>query len=836
MVSGLLLHRSAMRAALLRLLLPTLILSSCALDPEGDELGVTCDGKCDGIGSLKSYIRDARELDLGDLVAVGSKFASDQLNDALAVSDYASIKVDEPRFFALPSVSEPDLTLENLDTLVSGLAARYGERELSTEVNEVRREHLMSSSDKVFVEAAFQVAANVNANWGESVGGFDNANVGVGFTSGVRLDARVIGAFASELSGVARAPLQALEGLRGFIFPRSLDEIRQMKPGESFALEGDGHLGVNLGAGVPILIANPGNAITYNIVISAGLRARLSGQLDVQLVRLDGDQIVIDVGMQKVREWSAKLAADDAWGVQGLMKTHLELGGIDVDLGRLVDKALQKQLNAKLHLFSAELSHSSTASRVSVARLRFHLDGGNPDMIAPAVAQALRGDVRLAQALANRGEPGVIAEFDLLRSGSSTTSYAGIDLLGMSFFKKTIASDGTVVLQTPGGTRSLLFDSLHKSSGFLFSEHGYTRVGLSGLNYDPEHPGEPRGEANLFVELQESDDFMERDKMLDHVDPMIIALAGPAAMHQIETAGNALERFVEQACPNSQAFDPCRVQVLSNPQVISLRQQGVDAATAAAGNLSPSLRDVLIKLATFRMTAQATYEPKASLVGPDSTWTVGFRFDDAALNYVMTERDATGFKTALKFYADAVGIDRIDPQGTIDADRTAIEGRLASTIDGLAAELTADQAAYKKFRGVEKAVVDTIGGVGPHLLEIHVPVDADSRPLYEDAVAGSLAEARSRVVLRLFDKLNEAASGFGTKREQVAGYALLSLLEPDRIDLRIQADMDLSDNASQNYDQYRAAGYGSFDIYGKGDHVTPIDGGLFSIDALIDGQ
>ena len=51
----------------------------------------------------------------------------------------------------------------------------------------------------------------------------------------------------------------------------------------------------------------------------------------------------------------------------------------------------------------------------------------------------------------------------------------------MSFFKRTIQSEGSVVIQTPGGARSLLFQSLRKSSGSWFSEHGYTRVGLSGL-------------------------------------------------------------------------------------------------------------------------------------------------------------------------------------------------------------------------------------------------------------------------------------------------------------------------------------------------------------------
>ncbi len=812
----------------------SLMLASCAADDlPGEELEVTCDGKCDGIGSLRSLIRDAKELDLGDLVAVGSKLGANALSDNLAGADFASIKIGEPKFFALPGVSVPDLTLENVDELVSGLAARYGERELSTQVNQIRRDHLMTSQDQVFVESAFRI--NANADWGHSVGGFGSTDVRVGFGAGGSIEARVIGAYQSELAGVARGPLKALKELRGFVMPRGIADIRSMKPGESFALTGEGHLGANLGAGVPILIANPGAAITYNLVLSAGIRARIAGQLDVQLVRLEGDEVVVDIGMQKVREWSARLAIEDSWGVQGLLESNVSLGGVNVDLGRLVDKALQKQLNDKLNLFKAEVSSGTTASRVSVARLRFNLDATGAE-VAPALAQALEGDVRLAQALANRGEPGVVAEFDLLRSGSSSTSFAGVDILGMSFFKRTIQSEGSVVIQTPGGARSLLFQSLRKSSGSWFSEHGYTRVGLSGLNFDPNNAGEARGEANLFVQLQEADEFMERDKMLDHVDAAILALGGTSALSQVEQHGNALERFVEASCPSSQAFDPCRTNVLSNSRVVDLRRQGVEAVRTAANRLSPSQAAELTKLAEFRMTTQATYEPKAQLVGPDATFTIDYRLDDAALTYLMTQRDAVSFKSSLEAYASAVEVDRIDPANDISLDRATALRNLQPKTRELSDIFAAAQADYKKLLNVEKAVITSLGPIGPRALEIRVPVDAQRRVQYEQASVGSLAEARSRVATRLFDNLVSKSGGLSTHVEQIAGYVLLGMLEPARMDLRFGAQMNLSDGFSQDFEHYRAAGYAPFDLYGKGDKVAPIDGGLFSIDALISGN
>jgi hypothetical protein len=329
---------------------------------------------------------------------------------------------------------------------------------------------------------------------------------------------------------------------------------------------------------------------------------------------------------------------------------------------------------------------------------------------------------------------------------------------------------------------------------------------------------------------------MERDKMLDHVDALILALAGPAALQAIETAGNQLERFVEQTCPNSQAFDPCRTTVLSNPTTIMLRKQGVDAANAAATRLSVGQELELVKLATFRMTAQATYEPKAQLVGPASTWTVDFRFDDAALNFLMTERDANAFKTTLKAYAGAVGVSRIASVADIAAKRAQIDRDTAAKVDELAAKYEAASNNYRRLLGIEKAVISKLGPVGPRTLEVRVPVDTKNRPIYEEAAAGSLAEARSRVVTAMFDSVLKRGGGFTTHVEQVAGYALLGMLEPARLDLRVDAKLDVSDGFSQDFSHYRTAGYGSFDVYGKGDRVLPIDGGLFSIDALIEGQ
>lgn len=802
----------------------------------GQNLGVSCEGKCDGWGSITALWRDAKKLDLGDLLSVGAGFASDGLNDALSISDYAGIKLGEPMVYATAAKAQNDLTLGNLDNLATGLAVAYGERELTTEVNQLRRDHLHSSGDTVYGEFAFQTSAAFGHKWGLSVGGLGGASVALGFDLGANLTTRVIAPFQSEAGALGGAPLAALKGARGFVMPRSVNDVREMKPGELLALSGSGGVGLNLGVGVPLLVATPAAGVSYNLVLSGGLRAHLRGQMDVQLVRLSGDQVVVDVGVSNAKVQSASVALTDGWGIQGLVKSKVAVAGFDLDLGRLVEKALQNQMNAKLSFIAARAAKTKQETRLSVARLRFRLDAPtDPKALEQALAQALRGDIRLAQALSTQGDPGVIAEFDLSRSGVSATSHAGVDVFGMSFFKTIEETQGSVVIQTPGGARTLLFDGLHKQSGWFFSSHGYTRIGMSGLVFDPEDPTLPaQGEANLILQVEEGDDYMERDKLLDHLDAVIQSLGGKPALEAVEKPGNELQRYVVESCPNSQAFDPCRLSVLDDPKVVQLRADGASALAATLSGLEPAAKDLVMKAGTLRLTAQATLEPAASLVGPPSSLVVDLRLDDEALGAMFTKKSEFELRNALSAYLRAVLIDRGASEAAIQTKRASIpDAKDGAVLDAMAAEYKARALGYEKLMAAEKAVIQNIGPVGPRTVEIRFPVDAGNRPDYDKATAGSLSQARAREALALFDNLVKLADGLDPHAEQPVLYALLALTSPASADVRLNVQMSTSNTWAQDFEHYKKAGYAGFDVYSRGSAVAPIDGGLFDVNALL---
>jgi hypothetical protein len=810
-----------------------------------DELDIECEGKCDGLDSIRALVHDAKKLDLQDLINVGAGYATDALNDALSAGSYASLQVQPTELYTTPAIAGGDLTLQNIDALVSGLATRFGDSALSTEVNQLRKAEIGAGRARVFADSAFRIRANLGHGWSlpaRGFGGNGDRAVNLGFDAGVDLEARTVTAHASQNSGLVGAPLAAVRTARGFVIPRSIADVRSMKPGESFALSGRGRVGANLGAGVPILIVNPTSWLTYSLVITAGMRSVLEGQVDVQLVRLDGDTAVIDVGVQTASLSERSIALRDGFGIQGLIERTVNLAGISVDLGELLDKALDKRINEKLDLIEAAATRTRTSMRMSVARLRFSLDAAEPvGGREQALAQALRGDLRLAQALAARGDSGVVADFDMVRSGAAAMSYAGIDILGMSFYRRTASSEGTAAIQTPGGVLSLVWESLHREGGWFFTSHGFTRIGVAGLRFDGTST---TSETNLFLQTEEGDRFMERDKVIDQIDSVIVAAAGKDALAAIERRGNELERLILSRCPlppSGEFFDEqCNIDLInSDPQVASLRAQALADLDAAIASLPSATRTLVHDIGVLRLAAQSIEDPNASAVGPTASMVVDFRLDDEALRQVM-DHDRFAIKNAVLALMEATQLRRTgtDPTG----DRAGIRERSTATAEAMGDAYVEHAEQYQRLVSIDGASIESLGEIGPTALEVRFSVDSRRRADYASAASQTIARSRAQVAGALFDALRGAAAqmpGSGGSRaphpEQLASFAMLAIAPVAHTELRVNFDTDNgSCGVCGDRDRYDAAGFVSLDRFARGPEASPIADGLFDVDAIIE--
>jgi hypothetical protein len=788
---------------------------------------------------LRDLYEDGTDLELRDLLSAIPGFAAEEINGLIDLTEFAELELEPTELYALSEDAADSSWFRDLDGLVSGLVHKYGERELTTEVNVVRRNHLLASDDKFYAESQFALAVGL-FNWGHYSDGWDDdITVRTGFDASKRIEARVVTVGSSKVEEHFTNPLRAAKELRGFVFPRSVDELKDMKPGESYALRGSGKLGVNLGVGVPILTSVV-DTVTYNIVLSAGMRTLLEGAVDVQVIRLDGNRIVVDVGIENAFVKSAKIALRDGWGIQGLVEANVSLGPVDLDLGRLVEKALESRLNKKLQLVDGLVEKSTTRSRISVARFRIDLAAATSESpVEIALEQLLMGDLRLAQALSNRYEPGLETEFELSRSGVSATSYAGIDIFGMSFFRKKVEEEGTIVVQTPSGAQAIHFESLHKESGWLFETHGYSRVGLAGMVFNHESPNGADGQANLLVQLLEGDKLMERDQLLDHIDGLILGVAGEQGLAAVEGPGNELQRYVENACPNSKAFDPCPSTVLSHPKVAELQAQAQQQLSMVMAGDDESLRDLALEAARVRLITQATYEPKASWRGPPTSIVMDYRLDDTALDSIMLDRKASDVEAAFNAYLKVAHIDRDDSVGHIANDRKDLVKDYKDVSEDVGKIFSKHAKRYRSVAQAEAIVLPNhpeLGNMGSCAIEIKFPIDKNNVPKYDKAVSRSMAQARAKHATRMFDKLlDEVDDAKGLNNpEAIVAYMLMALTPRNGIDVRIDVDMDLDDNWAQSYKHYREAGYESFDVWGKGNNVSRIEGGLFDLDELLE--
>ena len=820
---------------------------ACKLDLEVES---DCSaGQCDIFSDIRELLQDARNVDLNDMITAGLGLFTDEMNDAMEF-----IEVQESVAYALEEDHIDDIAVESLDLLVSGLVTRFGREELTRDVTQLRIEHLENSSDRYFVESAFALHGDAYWNWALATEGFGFGDAEkrerfLGISTGGEIQARVIGAYQGEIAGIMRAPLGAIRAARGFIFPRGIDDLRGMSPGEAVAFSGQGHLGLNVGAGVPIFIADPTPAISFSLVLSVALRTLLEGKLDVQLVKMRNQELVVDVGMENAAVAEAEVAITPGWGVEGLVKSTVNIKSVELDIGRIIDKGVKKRLEKKIKTLEVQFSREKEKTRLTVARFRFRLDELD-DRGIHALERASRGDIRLAQNLAARGDQGINVEFDLDRTGVSTSSYKGVNLFGLNFFDHKIENSGAAVLQTPGGARTLVWDGLGRFQGSGFPSHGFKRTGVTGLTF-AEHGVLGEGEANLFLETKESDRFMERSRMLGQVDPMLMALLGVDVFKQVQASLEPLAAYLHQKCPlggHEDSFsESCNIEAIELDNEFSALRENVwtlfwniYASLESDSSEDSTLADLAAHLMLLKVGIHSVQDPLGFLHGPSASIDADFRLDDGALDALMG-RSRQEFQEVLHRTLDLVKNNRRDFDFHSPTQPTE---PFTDAIAAMGSVFARRSAQYRDYKWAEKGLLNkefkTPGYSGKHA-EILEFATIDNRPNYESATMSSMAQFRSESAVKMFDELYNLsdASAAPNHAEQWISFAFLNALPRHHINLKVGFFVDteglLNGQLNPRF-RYDAAQIRSFDVQGRGRLVEPLFDGLFDIDQVINLQ
>lgn len=846
--------------------LSLLSLAACAAESDASTEENTQD-----ISSIKAYFSDAKKLDLGDLTRVSVGFATDGLNDALYKDTgtlHGGLKFEAPAVFAAsaePNKVLPDrFEVKALDTIVSGLAAQFGETELGTQVNKIRLNHVQTTEDKYFVESAFTTGVGIGPSWNMNSQGFANTGVTLGFNADALLTSRVIVATQTEkLSDLVDAPLAAVKAQRGFIYPRSMADVRSMKPGEMFALRGQGQIGANFGVGAPIFVTAAG-PLGYQVVVSAGVAGVISGEIDVQLVRLEGDEVVVDLGVEKGHGVSFHAGISDQWGIKGLCEDgqsclrDVNIAGKAVGLRGLVEKAVAHQVDKYL-TFSVSAGASESSSRVSLSRFRFHMDKGDKAETEKALQQLLKFDLRLAQALYNRdldqAQPAITADFDAVRAATTTSRNFGFELLGMNIYHKAVVQkQGTFVLQTPEGATTVLFEQLHKDGGWFEKKHAFTRTGVGA---DSVNGQTLKSEANLFISTMNSDSHMDNDFAVDNVDALLLALGGRGLIDTLDQYGNKLQQTLWAKCPAQVQksgsgssstetkvwHEDCNVKLLDDPAFKKIKTDGMTAIESKIAGLSDEYKTLVRTAADVRLTLQSTgIHDYDALNGCNVAITTDVRFDDSALA-TLTSRSKDEYLTALKNYVGTVNADRMTSKGAADRDAAASHtvSKSDGAVEAMANIFATNAGAYKSIVAAEQGLPSMLGGKKfiSHPLAIRFTVDNDMNKSLESAQLVSTSTDRAKAAAKLYDDLRDAAgdlSHVDLNNEQAAFYPLIALVPAKDLDVAMTLDTKIDSNWFVKRDRFIKAGLKDTVATAHGSNASSISAGMFDLKTMIDAN
>lgn len=798
----------------------------------GPSTGTCTSGKCDGFSStVDDFFSDMKEIRLDDLVVVGMGLANEPINDALSDIPYTDIELSETKVFGHAHEVFGETIVHDINELQTGLTQALGEHAFATRINEIRQNFLSNAPTAVYAETHFKMGANLDPSWTVDAGGLP---VTLGLFVNPEIETVLVAPYEKgEMQSVVINPLYTIRETRGFVLPRRLEDVIQMAPGEMVALRGDGRVGFNIGVGLPIYLTTVADFLTLRARISAGARVSMGGTVDAQLIRGDGMTAYVDVGLKNEQMKHFSLALNTGWGVEGLPEVEVNLGPVDVNLADIMENALEDLLNRKLALFSASASSGNTQGRLTVVRFKFDLGGGDSAMIEQALSQAMKGDLRLAQALANRENSGVTTELDISRDSRSEAGFLGFRFLGMSFYLSDSATQGVVQINNGNESQALFFTELEENSGFFFTERSHKWRRLVSLKSTDGRLTDAQVNARLV--LKETDSYMERDQVLDHLDPLINYIMGfNSTFGGFGRYTDSLADHVDNHCGyppgfnadrwEQEEYEQCVADIASTTEFMTMKEQAIQAfedakSAGITGGFDSEFMDshtLASALFDVKLGISSIYEYPALWTGPKATAYTQINFSQTALDDIFKASRAEDFRESVEHVLWLMRSDR--EENDFDTKRDDAQDEVwdqREDIDQVVGHFQETAKKYEHFHNLVAIDYDQeILGDQAHL--VLIPVNSP-----QDIHMASIAEHKGDLLESFFIDLVEAAGNLKEPEGFVLGYALLGMAWPKDIELIVNLAFDDDDYPQQD-----------LKVYTRGTSAEFINAGLFNIEEL----
>jgi hypothetical protein len=515
----------------------------------------------------------------------------------------------------------------------------------------------------------------------------------------------------------------------------------------------------------------------------------------------------------------------------------------------MAEKALEDLLDRKLGVSAAWINEKESV-RHTVARFSMDLSQRTKDR-EQALVQAMRGDIRLAQALANRTGSGVTQLLDLTRDARSLSNYLGLHFLSMRFFREKQQNAGSVVITTGPESQQLLFDELDKQGGAFWHSEGYKRrtvVSLKSLDGQLVD-----ADFNLHIQIREKAKYASGSAITDHVDPLIALFLGKQDLYdRLNPAVLGLKKYIQNKCQEpwdeqdwsaKQAYEKCMKDLPNDPKIAADRAK---AEALLATIISEGIKDgmdpdfdVAEKFVKDLFALKLALQTNPDLGTDSSTSTKS----DMVFDYRLTEKAVSSLLAApdgadrfLNSLHDVLALLDSAYNGPIpentgntwnswdndtDQPKPAKEV-LQDILKRLRPEFEKRARRYQRYANLggvsyqSKAMGFTTLGNKAHLLVVKGT---------DDGTLSTVAEGKASATARFFDKMVEKlkwTSDFFETAHQVIGYSLLNVNHPSELELLVNFDYDSK--------------YPDVKLHGQGLKAKLIDAGQYDLDSLVTGN
>ena len=829
------------------------LVASCAAEEEsavpepGTLAGGT--GKADGIVyEAKDFFRHNKWLPLDDLLGRVASLATDELNDQLAGIPYVDLRLSDTEVYSLNGGSMDMVETRSLKTLVTDLTARFGADDFAAAVNDLRAAHLKGTGDEVYAETEFRLSLGNELSF--SIDPHD-VNVRLGFLPNQTITSRTVTAHDRAADALLAGPLAALRETRGFVLPRGRDDILSMKPGEAVALVGQGIVGVNVGANIPIFSFEPASHLFVSARFSVSARALLKGRVDCQIIRGEDAVVWLEVGLA---EWSIQeihVALQNGYGLTALpAMLSFDILGKEIILGDIAEKMINRYLRKQdWFRFGVHYDADHQSSRVTIDRFRFDLTMGQGE-VAKALTQGFAGDLRLAQTLADR-EYGAVTELvSFTRDIETWRTSFGAFISSMRFFTETLETTAVVTVEQGAQAQTILLDQLQESAGKFWTEWTHRRILLRSETW--EQGVLLDAAANLRLSVAESDRFTDRDQVLDHVDSTLLSVFDfDTLYYDLTTEYEKLQQEVDaycQECDNDddwtceQAYEDCVAELITpeeaatwkadlealNVSVLPEVDSGAyHADFTAAEDLAQGLLDLKLALSSVQELPNVF----SDTTGRTALLT-DLRISMAGLD--MLFRDVTPEQFEARVGQVMMLIISKRSKASEDKYEKAVD-KVEDNLDKIRAMRDLYAATRTAYLEIGEATRVTLDGeaIGSRAMMI-VPVEGEEGAYTLRTLSDRKGLLAAALVDDLIDRAEELgvlgwlaelftlglANPLGFESHHLVVYSLLSLVPPQEREVLI--DMDFEEDA-----------FADVSAYLRGRDATFVGAGDFDLDALL---